>query len=76
MARYGMYVVDTGGSWGVVFESGVVNLSFGQEDEWVRFANSVGAPWWRTSWVLNLRDGVDWARDLRVVDPSVTRPPG
>lgn len=35
MARYGMYVADTGGSWGIVKESALVTTSFGLEDRWV-----------------------------------------
>jgi hypothetical protein len=75
MARYGMYVADTGGTWGLVKESALVTTSFGLEDRWVRFAQSVGAPFWAPDhrYAINLRDGVDWARYLRVIDPCVTR---
>jgi hypothetical protein len=75
MARYGMYVADTGGTWGIVKESALVTTSFGLEDRWVRFARSVGAPYWAPDhrYVINIRDGVDWARYLRVIDPCVTR---
>jgi hypothetical protein len=75
MARYGMYVADTGGSWGIVKESALVTTSFGLEDQWVRFAQSVGAPYWAPDhrYAIHLREGVDWARYLRVIDPCVTR---
>ena len=37
MARYGLYVGDTGGGgWGIQFESGSSFTSFGQPDPWVR----------------------------------------
>ena len=39
MARYGMFVGDTGGSpWGVEFESGSTYTSYGQADPWVAWA--------------------------------------
>ena len=34
MARYGMYVADTGGSWAVIQVSALVTMSFGLEDRW------------------------------------------
>jgi hypothetical protein len=74
MARYGMYVTDTGGSWGIVKESALVTTSFGLEDRWVSLARAVGAPYWTPDhrYAINVRDGVDWARYLRVIDPCVT----
>lgn len=75
MARYGMYVADTGGSWGIVKESGLETLSFGLGDAWVSFARAVGAPYWAPDrrYVINLRAGVDWARYLRVIAPCVAQ---
>jgi hypothetical protein len=75
MARYGMYVADTGGSWGIITESALVTTSFGLEDRWVRLARSVGAPYWAPDhrYAIDIRDGVDWARYLRVIDPCVMR---
>ncbi len=75
MARYGMYVADTGGSWGIVKESALVTTSYGLEDRWVSLAQSVGAPYWAPDhrYAIHLREGVDWARYLRVIDPCVTR---
>jgi hypothetical protein len=74
MARYGMYVTDTGGSWGIIKESGLVTTSFGLEDRWVSLARAVGAPYWPPDhrFAIDIRDGVDWARYLRVIDPCVT----
>jgi hypothetical protein len=75
MARYGMYVADTGGSWGLIKESGLVTTSFGLADRWVELAHAVHAPFWAPDqrYAINIRDGVDWARDLRVIAPCVTR---
>ena len=70
MAHYGMYVGDTGGgSWGVQFESTATYLSFGYDDPFYAFGAQVGAPLYNGDYVFNLRDGVDWSRYLRVVDP-------
>jgi hypothetical protein len=71
MARYGMYLGDTGGSWGVKEEGGLTYTSFGYPDRWVRFAKSVGAPYYAPhgTWVLDLASGVDWASRLRMIDP-------
>lgn len=73
MAEYGMYMGDTGGQWAVQFESGSTYTSFGQEDEMVKFARENGVPQYNGHYVFNLRDGVDWARYLRVVDPCVAQ---
>ena len=75
MASYGMYVTDTGGSWGVIQESALVTISFGLDDRWVSLAHTVGAPYWTPDhrYAINIRDGVDWARYLRVIDPCVTQ---
>ena len=74
MARYGMYFGDTGGgAWGVQAESGQTYTSFGKEDAMVTFAKAAGAPMYNGKYIFNVRDGVDWARYLRVVDPCVAR---
>lgn len=74
MARYGLYLGDTGGgAWGIQLESGSSFTSFGRADPLVAFARKNG---WRGSggrYSATLRDGVDWARYLRVIDPCVTR---
>jgi hypothetical protein len=74
MARYGMYVADTGGSWRIIQESGLVTTSFGLDDRWIDLAETVGAPYWPPDhrYAINVRDGVDWARYLRVIEPCVT----
>jgi hypothetical protein len=75
MARYGMYVIDTGGSWGVVPESGLASTSFGAADPWLTFAKSHGATYWEPDarWVMNISDGVDWGKYLRVIEPCVAQ---
>jgi hypothetical protein len=74
MATYGMYFGDTGGgSWGLQFESGSTYSSFGKEDPVVTFARANGVPSSGGVYAFNLRDGVDWARYLRVVDPCTTQ---
>lgn len=74
MARYGLYLGDTGGgAWGVQLESGSSYTSFGRADPLVAFARTNG---WRRSgsrYIGDLRAGVDWRRYLRVIDPCVTR---
>jgi hypothetical protein len=69
MARYGMYVGDTGGSWALEQEGGRTYTSFGDEDRWVSLAKRLGVPYNANDgvWIFNLRDGVDWARYLRVL---------
>ena len=72
MARYGMFVGDTGGSsWGLQLESGATYTSYGRPDPLVAFARRAGLPRHEGRWVLALSDVVDWRR-LRVVDPCVT----
>ncbi|HEV3227827.1 MAG TPA: hypothetical protein VGY97_00015 [Solirubrobacteraceae bacterium] len=75
MAHYGMIVGDTGGSWGIGQESGVVYTSFGQTDKWVTLAQQWNVPYYPPDqdYVFNLRDGVDWASYLRVVQPCVSQ---
>lgn len=71
MSEYGMFMGDTGGQFGVGFESGSTYTSFGVEDEMVKFARENNVPTYNGNYVFNVRDGVDWARYLRVVDPCV-----
>jgi hypothetical protein len=75
MAHYGMYFGDTGGgAWGLQTESPATYTSFGQPDPIMTWAKTApGVTMWNGNWVLNLKDGVDWARYLRVVDPCVAQ---
>ena len=70
MARYGMFVGDTGGtSWGLQTESSASFTSFGEPDPLVRLAQSNDWPPYGSVWVGNVRDGVDWARDRDSTPP-------
>lgn len=74
MAEYGVFVGDTGGgTWGVQMESGSTFTSFGHPDPLVEFARDNGWVPYGDVWVGNLRDDVDWARYLRVIDPCVSQ---
>ena len=75
LASYGMYVVDTGGTWGFVKESGLADTSFGLADRWLQIAQAVHAPYWAPDrrYTISLRDSADWTRHLRVIDPCVTQ---
>jgi hypothetical protein len=74
MATYGMFVGDTGGgSWGVMAQSGSTFTSFGYPDPMVDFARANGWIPYDNLWVGNLRDGIDWSRYLRVIDPCVSQ---
>ena len=73
MARYGMYVGDTGnGSWAITQESDLTYTSFGQPNKWVDFARRVGAEQYPGyPYYLSYGDGIDWGRRLQVVSPCV-----
>lgn len=74
MARYGLYVGDTGtSSWGIQLESGTTYTSFGTSDPFVTFARSAGISAYKGTYPMNLRDGVDWTKHLRVIDPCTTQ---
>ena len=74
MADYGLFMGDTGGgTWGIQAESGQTYTSFGHEDALVTFARENGWALYNGRYAGNLRDGVDWARYLRVLDPCVSQ---
>ena len=74
MTRSGTYFGDTGGgSWGIQFESGATYESFGYKDPLAEFARENNVPRWNGQYAFNLREGVDWTRRLRVVDPCEAR---
>jgi hypothetical protein len=60
-----MYMVDAGGTIGIIPESGLVTTSFGLPEILKDFAVSVGAPFWTPDnrYVFNIRDGVAVAQD-------------
>ncbi|MGI9020542.1 MAG: hypothetical protein ACR2G3_07525 [Solirubrobacterales bacterium] len=77
MARYGMYVEDTGATangWALLVESGSSYTSFGRPDPWVRLARTLGVPRAEEARVpntriLDLQGLVDWGARLRVAPP-------
>jgi len=74
MATYGMFLGDTGsGSWGIQKESGATYTSFGYPARFVELAQANGWQPYEDVWVGNLRDDVDWAGRLRLLDPCVSQ---
>jgi hypothetical protein len=81
LARYGMYLVDTGGGF-LVQESGSTYTSFGERDALEIFAEQRLGAGGITTWVssrdgrrdyaLDLEERIPWQR-LRVIDPCVTQ---
>lgn len=70
LAHYGGFVGDTGGpGFAVQIESGASYTSAGLPDPWVAFAQKNGLPQWNGHYVLNLSQGVEWQRYLRVLTP-------
>jgi hypothetical protein len=74
LARYGMFVGDTGGSpWDLEFESGSTYTSFGYPDPIVTYAKRIGIPQEEDGrYHFKLDEGIDWRSRLRVVDPCVS----
>lgn len=74
MARYGMFVLTTGADpWNIALESGSSYTSFGRPDPWVEFFRKAGlTPGADGLYHLNLAEGVDWSRRLRVIHPCVS----
>ena len=79
MRRYGMFVGDTGGSgWGFKVESGTSETSFGRPDPWATLGRRLGVPAYldwdgTTRYTFDLGPAVDWASELRVASPCVSR---
>ncbi len=71
MARYGLYVGDTGGGF-LKIESGSSYTSFGLPDPWIQIARDAGlSPWHDGStgkdvYTFDLSKAVDWAGNLKV----------
>jgi hypothetical protein len=78
MARYGMFVGDTGGGF-IKIESGSSFTSFGNADPWVQIAKDAGLPAWRNpatgkdQYRFDLTEGIDWATKLKMVSPCVSQ---
>lgn len=81
MARYGMFVEDTGGtSWGVQFESGSSFTSFGYQDPWSKLGRKLKLPVWNGAagggggrYIYDFGNAVNWAANLRVAVPCATQ---
>lgn len=81
MARYGMFVEDTGADyngWSLIVESGASYTSFGQADPWVTLANDLNLPTWLADGIgrlhlFDLQGTVDWGSKLAVADPCVSQ---
>ena len=74
MATYGMIFADTGGkALQLKTESGSTYTSFGAQDPMATFAKTNGLPTYNGMYVFNLRDGVDWAKYLRVIAPCTSQ---
>jgi len=74
LGHYGAYVGEQGAHWSLLgFESGASYTSFGVPDQLVAFAQKAGISQSSDGIYYFKMDGVDWARYLRVVDPSVAR---
>ena len=79
MRRYGLFVGDTGGSgWGFKVESGTSATSFGRPDPWAALGRKLRVPSYvdwdgTTRYTFDLGPAVDWASELRVASPCVSR---
>jgi hypothetical protein len=75
MARYGMFVGDTGGTpWDLWLESGSTYTSFGYEDPALTYARRIGIRREADgSYHFDVAKGIDWRARLRVIDPCVSR---
>lgn len=75
LAEYGAYIVDTGGTWGFVTESGLASTSFGAPDPWLEVSRLGGGRYWAPDrrYAVDIRSGIDWARHLRVLDPCAAK---
>jgi hypothetical protein len=71
MARYGLYVGDTGGGF-LKIESASSYTSFGKADPWTQVAKDAGISPWRDpatgqeTYSFDLSEAVDWEADLQV----------
>lgn len=73
MARYGMYVGDTGGpGWEIKLWSALSYRRAGRGDPWSALGQRLGVPGSRR-YVFDLPETVDWASRLRVARPCVSR---
>jgi hypothetical protein len=74
LARYGGYVGDTGGpGFAIAMQSSATYTSFGAPDRLVQVARSAGVANWNGRYALDVGDGVDWRRYLRIVVPPAAQ---
>jgi hypothetical protein len=72
-ANYGGFVGDTGGpGFAVQFESGSSYTSLGQADPWTTFGKKHNLPGSGGHYTLNLSEGVEWSKYLRVMAPPAS----
>lgn len=74
MSEYGLIVGDTGGTWGIKEESGLVYTAYGKPDKWREMAKKWDVPYYAPDdlHVFNIREGIDWQSRLKMVDPCVS----
>ena len=76
MARYGMFVGDTGSDylgWTIAVESGSSYTSFGLPDPWETLAKWYGIASDSGVHYFDLADTIVWENRLRVVQPCVAQ---
>jgi hypothetical protein len=75
MAHYGLFVGDTFGgtnsSFGLSAESDTQYRSLGLPGRYAALGKKWGVGTWNGAYVFDIASGVDWANDLKVVDPCV-----
>ena len=76
MARYGMFVGDTGSDylgWTISLQSGSSYTSFGLGDPWENLARRYGISPSSGKYYFDLKDTVNWESRLRVANPCVSQ---
>jgi hypothetical protein len=75
MAHYGLFVGDTFGgtsnSFGLAAESDTQYRALGMPPRYAALGKKWGVGTWNGAYVFDIASGVDWAQDLKVVDPCV-----
>jgi hypothetical protein len=75
MAHYGLFVGDTFGgssnSFGLSAESDIQYRSLGLPGRYAELGKKWGVGTYNGAYVFDIASGVDWAQDLKVVDPCV-----
>jgi hypothetical protein len=75
MAHYGLFVGDTFGgtsnSFGLAAESDTQYRALGMAPRYAALGKKWDVGTWNGAYVFDIASGVDWAQDLKVVDPCV-----